>query len=663
MKSTTGASPTYRPEIDGLRAVAIIPVLLFHASLPGFSGGYVGVDVFFVISGYLIARQILSDVSRGTFSLVEFWTRRARRIIPAVFVVVLACLIAGYILFFPNNYYDLGKSAIYQSLFISNIYFWLHTGYFDGPAETQPLLHMWSLSVEEQFYLCIPIFVITLSRMRPLWKVASVGTLLLGSFAISMWQVNVQPSASFFLLPSRLWELLLGCMVAKLETKGLSNAFKCKAWVVEMASAIGFAAIALAVSLFDSTTHFPGLAALLPCGGAALIIYSNSRGRTAVGRFLSFPLAVWVGLISYSLYLWHWPILSFARYASLDPLPQFEALALLVICVPISWCSYRWIETPFRRGAHFRRPIVVLSASGLALLSLLGLSFYVSDFTDGAKKRSAFQAMNFEEDLGKNWATKRHDLGQTIGTPNVDSLQIIRLGSVVNSRSKIMLLGDSFTTMYLDVFSRLSQQFSREVWYCEGQNAEINPQVLAAINTAGITDVVLAYSWVRANSFTGIPELQTHETPEELESIWEAQGRRFLKRTTADGTSELRESLSALVSEFSKRGIRTFIVDAPPRYLNSVPLRLSLLVQRGGDPTSYGSRLRDHQSQMRQFEDIFVELSRLPNVSILRPTDILCDKDGVCRTYSDGHALYFDHCHLSQFGAQLCEPIFAPVFR
>jgi hypothetical protein len=306
---------------------------------------------------------------------------------------------------------------------------------------------------------------------------------------------------------------------------------------------------------------------------------------------------------------------------------------------------------------------VVLSASGSALLLLLGLSVYVSDLTDGAKERSAFQVMNFQEDLGKNWATKRHDLGQTIGIPDVDSLQVIRLGSVVNPRSKIMLLGDSFTTMYLEVFARLSQQFSREVWYCEEQNADISPQLLATINTAGITDVVMAYSWVRANSFTGIPELQTHDEPKEVESIWKAQGRTFVKRTTADGTSELRESLIALVSELSKRGVRTFVVDAPPRYLNSVPLRLSLLVQRGGDPTSYGSRLLDHQYQMRQYEEVFVELGRLPNVLILRPTDILCDQNGFCRTYADGHALYFDHCHLSQFGAQLCEPIFAPVFR
>jgi hypothetical protein len=288
---------------------------------------------------------------------------------------------------------------------------------------------------------------------------------------------------------------------------------------------------------------------------------------------------------------------------------------------------------------------------------------YVSDFTDGAKTRPAFQVVNFEGDLGKNWATKRHDLGQPIGIPSVDDLQIVRLGSVVNARSKIMLLGDSFTTMYLEMFTGLSQNFSREVWYCKEQNADISPQVLAAISTEGITDVVLAYSWVRANSLTGIPELRAIETPTEPESVWLARGRRLLHRTTTDGTSSLRDSLLALVSEFSKRGIRTFIVDAPPRYLNSVPLRLSLLMQRGRDPSRYESRLLDHQSQMRQFEDVFLELSQLPNVSILRPTDVLCDPNGMCRTYADGHALYFDHCHLSQFGAQLIESIFEPVFR
>ncbi len=253
----------YRPDIDGLRALAIVPVVLFHAGWTFFSGGYVGVDVFFVISGYLITSLILREFGKGSFSLSGFWARRARRILPALGVVVLFTLIAGWIIFFPSDYKGVGREVLTQAFFSSNVYFWLESGYFTSPSETKPLLHTWSLSVEEQYYLVMPLILYVLTRyakQRAAWIVL---VLLVCSFCVSVWWSYRYPDAAFFLAPSRAWELLLGALLAMLtlrKARGKSPAHARK----ELMSATGLAAIWCAAVLYDKSTRLPGVAALVP---------------------------------------------------------------------------------------------------------------------------------------------------------------------------------------------------------------------------------------------------------------------------------------------------------------------------------------------------------------------------------------------------------------
>ena len=380
----------YRPEVDGLRALAVVAVVLYHAGI-GLPGGFIGVDVFFVISGYLITSLILKDLQNDTFTLAGFWERRARRIIPAVVVVVLATLAAGWFLLFPSDYALLGKSAAWQALFAANFYFWRHTSYFDGPAEQQPLLHTWSLAVEEQFYLFFPIILFLIFRFPKLRRRAALLVLFgfgfSGSLALSAWAVTHTSSAAFYLLPARAWELLCGAIVAILPPASFPKSRILR----ESATWLGLAAIVAPCILYTKTTPFPGIAALPPCLGTALFVWAsgkendgeNPRPLPSAARFLSLSPVVFVGLVSYSFYLWHWPMFAFSRYITIIPLSLGDRITIIGVAFLLSVVSWRFVETPFRkrklcarRPAMFRTAaagIAAVFAAGVALAGLQGI--------------------------------------------------------------------------------------------------------------------------------------------------------------------------------------------------------------------------------------------------------------------------------------------------
>ena len=303
---------TYRADIDGLRAVAIVLVVLFHAT-SRCPGGFIGVDVFFVISGFLITALLLDEQRRDRFRLGEFWIRRVRRLLPAAVVMVSATLIAGFWFMLPEHYEDLAKSAIAQQLLVSNVHFMRKSGYFDGSAELMPLLHTWSLAVEEQFYVGYPPLLLLLGRLPRRMMVAALVVLAAVSFAVSDWGVRTHPEATFYLLPTRAWEILIGGLICFAPMPRHRSA-----WVANLLAGLGMSGILLSAWLFNAVTPFPGRAALLPCLATAMVIYANSLTTTLVGRFLQMRPVVFVGLVSYSLYLWHWPILSFLRYLRCD---------------------------------------------------------------------------------------------------------------------------------------------------------------------------------------------------------------------------------------------------------------------------------------------------------------------------------------------------------
>ncbi|MBP9143352.1 MAG: acyltransferase [Thermoanaerobaculia bacterium] len=364
-----GAGEAYRPEVDGLRAVAVLVVLLFHAGVPGFRGGFVGVDIFFVISGYLITRLILGELDAGRFTFARFYGRRARRLFPAMFATLAATFVAGVFVLSPLHLEELSLSLVHTLFSISNVLFWQLSGYFDIGSEMKPLLHTWSLGVEEQFYLVWPVSVFLAFRFRRrrgvLALVVAVG---LASLVAAEIAAGRAPDAAFFLTPFRMCELALGGLCLWLE-----STTTIRSWRRELLTLLGLALIAYATHAYGAGHRFPGLAAMVPCGGAALVIVGG-RGRVA-GALLANRLAVGIGLISYSLYLVHWPLFVLVRYGRASDSTSLEKATLIAAAIGLATAMYFLVEQPFRRRRSGRRrlsdPAFGLACAGLACALIL----------------------------------------------------------------------------------------------------------------------------------------------------------------------------------------------------------------------------------------------------------------------------------------------------
>jgi peptidoglycan/LPS O-acetylase OafA/YrhL len=364
--------PRYRADIDGLRAIAVVAVIFFHLQTGFVQGGYVGVDVFFVISGYLITGIVYEEVVLGSFSVGRFYERRIRRIFPALFTVVAACAIAGWFMLLPSEYEAFGRSVIATTLFVSNQFFLTQSNYFAAAAgESRVLLHTWSLAVEEQFYLVFPLFLLVLQKTVRGRTVAVVWIVTVTSFAASVWLLHVNPNAAFYFAPVRAWELLIGCLIALGAFPALKN-YPAR----NVLGALGLILIGAAVFGFRSYTPFPGVAALAPVIGAALIIYSGNGPPTLVARVLGLRALVFVGLISYSLYLWHWPIIVFTVLGLGHSLHIGERVAVLAACVLASTASWYFVERPFRkRGAVLVwARLLPASLAAMAVFCALGVA-------------------------------------------------------------------------------------------------------------------------------------------------------------------------------------------------------------------------------------------------------------------------------------------------
>src|SRR5579863_4506512 len=346
MHTTTALG--YRADINGLRGIAVILVVLYHLGIRSVRGGFIGVDVFFVISGFLISAIILSDVQAGKFSLGRFYERRIRRIGPALLFMMCGTIVLAYFYLLPSEMKNFAKSLLSAAFSSANIFFWSKSGYFDTSADTQPLLHTWSLAVEEQFYLVFPLLIMAIHKWAPKRLKLAVVLLALTSLVVGSIQAFVSPSSAFFLPFGRAWEFLLGTL---LFLKVFPEFEKRRAR--EIAAASGLALILAAGLFYSPKTPFPGLSALVPCVGTALIIVAGTRSTTIVGRLLSTKPMVGLGLISYSLYLWHWPILVFQRLGTLlinVASAHVTQAVIFAVALTVSYLSWRFVEEPFRRN-------------------------------------------------------------------------------------------------------------------------------------------------------------------------------------------------------------------------------------------------------------------------------------------------------------------------
>ena len=504
----------YRPDVDGLRAVAVLPVMLFHAGVAGFSGGFVGVDVFFVISGYVIALSLLDDLETGRFSVWRFYARRVRRIFPALFVTVAVTAVFAYLLLLPSFFLDFSKSLLAASVFLSNIYFWKESGYFAADAVFRPLLHTWSLSVEEQFYLFMPVAMLVIYRFLGRRWLLVLAPAILASLALSAYAATTAPTANFFILPTRAWELLLGAALALGRVPRVQ-----RRWLAEVIGGVGLVLIAVAVFTFDETTPFPGLNALYPCLGSALLIYAGMSATPPLATtILSLRPLVAIGLISYSLYLVHWPIVSFLRYQSLDHPTAGQTLAMLAASFVLAALSWRYVEQPFRRP----HPAITqprLLAGGVAAIALFAAVGAVGIAAEGFPHRMT----DFQE---QTIAGHQHwNQGTCFLANNPDHRRWDPEACTITegNGSRVLLWGDSHAAHYVPgIMANAAQTGAQVVQYTAAgcppvlsyysharpRCTAFNAHALTLVEDLDIDAVVLGARWTDLQS-RGLVELQS----------------------------------------------------------------------------------------------------------------------------------------------------------
>lgn len=453
----------YRAEIDGLRALAVLPVILFHAGFEVFSGGFVGVDVFFVISGYLITSILISDLKNNRFSFIDFYERRARRILPALFLVVLLCIPFAWLLMLPSQMLDFSESLVAVVFFASNILFWQESGYFESSAEEKPLLHTWSLAVEEQFYLLFPVFLFLVWRLgsnRVFW---AIGFLAGFSLLLSEWGWRNAWVANFYLIPTRAWELLLGSMAAfVVSKKGVrpNNFFALS----------GLIAIVASIFIYDESTPFPSIYSLVPVLGVVSIVLC-ADSETLAGRLLKTKVLVGIGLISYSAYLWHQPIFAFARITAPESLALMMGLS--IASLGLAYLSWKYVEVVFRNKDIVPKEIIFgCSISGVVLLASIGaLGHIYHDEIEGywlSKKSEGYKriyniVVNVKPETS-NFGANRDGVQEfTDCRFNVPELTNTVQDRLLSCQAKygrgVLVFGDSHA---IDLFGVLASRFDNE---------------------------------------------------------------------------------------------------------------------------------------------------------------------------------------------------------
>jgi peptidoglycan/LPS O-acetylase OafA/YrhL len=612
-------SISYRSEIDGLRALAVLPVVAFHAGIQGLSGGYVGVDVFFVISGFLITRILWREMQDGAFTFRAFYFRRAKRILPALYAVLAATLVAGYLLLTPADLRTLSESALSVLGFVSNFYFWTQSGYFGPTAEQLPLLHTWSVSVEEQFYIVFPVLLLAIHRLAGRYALIVVGTLLALAFVGSAWMTAHHPMASFYLLHTRAWELLLGAALALMPAQ-----HKTSPLIAAPAFLIGIAMIVSAIVVFDADTRTPGLPAALPCAGAALTIWAGTNaGYTRL--LLANPLMIGIGRISYSMYLWHWPLLIFMP-PELGERGEFSPVVLagyFAALFMVSALSYVLIEQPFRRGLEIKVPLKPL-LWGTAAVALLAASA-ASALTGGFPSRLGplHQQLAGYAEYGKTRALD----AQNCFVPSSDAGYAAYVAQsekcLAGSSPSVFLWGDSVAAFQAPGFRRLAEPQS--ISLKQAAMSSCRPSLSPTTDEACTKFNGLALSLIEREQPTVVL----------LSARW---------NMSADYNLE---QLPLLASELTARGHRVVILGPPVQYNDPLPtvlIRANAPNLEAFDTTSAIDRsVIEFETKLRS------RLEGLP-ITYVSVLELTCH--GLqCQAMSEDEPMTWDNHHLTEAGA------------
>jgi peptidoglycan/LPS O-acetylase OafA/YrhL len=660
--SQTNSATEYRPEVDGLRAVAIVPVLLFHAGLSAFTGGFFGVDVFFVISGYLITAQLASSEKSGFALLGNFYHRRIRRLFPAIAIVSLVTAVIAYLIMTPSQLRPLFSSFTSTQVFLQNIYLWQNSGYWDQSLETSPLMHTWSLAVEEQFYLIFPLLFVAKSMRNAKSVLIGVAiTIFVLSFFGALTRFGTSSTGAFFLLPYRAWELMAGAIVALYQLKG-KQFFKTKPNVSRLISNFGMAMIIIAIILGDKSTRHPGLLTLLPVVGTALLI-TFGREPSLTSRLLSNKLLVAIGKLSYGLYLWHFPILALWRVDKGTELNGIETTAAMVLTFACSYLMWKFAETPFRdRVRTSNKYVAIVATTGFVALISIGVVGQNTVF--GKKSNSELALLEAQAKIPTeldNWI-------------EIDFESPISGGSMgVNERTSpmgdVVLLGDSHAGALKDSLSAELERLNLsgvafiragcppvsnvimdppEKFNC----TDFNQIIDIVLKDTFVTDVILFSRWTfyvegtRYTNYKGYRE-------DGYEIKFTAPNKKFT--SDEERISYLGDQIKLTVDRLESTGKRVHLIHPLP--------------ELGWDPISYAKRFIDQGISWHQKLDIpfsdHLERSRRaveqldraasPTTFKLNPADIFCNRQitNWCVASLDNTLYYGDNDHLNENGNKI----------
>lgn len=637
-----GALMRHRRDIDGLRALAVIPVVLFHARREWFPGGFVGVDVFFVISGFLVARLLVSEIRLGPLDLWRFYDRRVRRLLPAFLCFLIFSAIAACIFLLPSEMRIFARSSIAAILFASNIFFWRSADYFGPDAEANPLLHTWSLAVEEQYYVLFPIALAIIFRFG--WSrhlPALIMTAALASLILAEVLLSRSPPAAFYLLPTRAWELLVGAWLAcrspgPAPRRSLAN----------VAGICGLLLILAPMILYDDHTRFPGLGALPVCIGTLLILWSGDRNKTSVSHLLSARPLVWIGLISYSLYLWHWPLLAFPEIVLQRALATDELLVSIVAALAISTLSWRYVEQPFRgppKAYHGsgRQPRTVTLSVTIAVAVLLGMT----PLLDGGQWRTPALVNQLDAP------------GASPAPATPCEMFANRPASCPRSALPIVVLwGDSHAAHYHRALAGLGRERGFDVRIASlagcaplphselasAQGAvradcqKFNDDVLQELRgSPGVRLVILSARWNRFFFDSTDPEL-------------------MMLGPTGSGddapADRLAEGLEATLDDLSRMGLINAVIGPGPEFVLPLPGCLARPVWQRRPASN--CVLHPHTKPGEKGDAVVAAvLAEYPATLTIRPYDSLCPR-GRCHTVVMGRPALIDTDHLSYHAAE-----------
>ncbi|MFT3727272.1 MAG: acyltransferase family protein [Terricaulis sp.] len=614
-----------RLDIQGLRAVAVVSVVLYHANANWLPGGFVGVDIFFVISGYLIAGILLGEMERGAYSLSGFYERRVRRLFPALFAMLATVLVVAAFTYAPDAYKELGKATLATLFFVSNFLFESLSGYFDADSQFRPLLHTWSLAVEEQFYLLFPLFLYAVVKFARRWMRAILVVVAVASLAACVWALPHHAAKAFYLAPFRGYELLIGAALA-----GLPYPARAPAWTRDALSAAGLVLIAGALFLLNRETPFPGFAALPPCLGAAAVIYAGVGAQSLGGQLISGRAFGFFGALSYSLYLWHWPVFVLGESILLHAPAPWQSALFIAISVALATLSWRYIEQPFLKRGHKWR-VLTIGAGAMAAGAAVSLALIGFHGLPGRFDRESLQLFAAKNDFSAHrWSC--HDF----------------LGDHVRAYADNCVLGDASTPPHVAVWS---DSHGVELASALAERLAAQQQSLLQLTASGCPPS-LDYSrfdepGCAAHNALIFPALRDDAR---IQTVVVATN--YMSYPHKDW-ARIFAGEAEVLAQLAAHGKHIILIYPIPVFDYDAPTTLGILHANSQPLSNAGIGRRVFDAQVAEGRAFLDRQRAVLRADAVYPEAVFCDAN-TCHSYLAGAgALYFNRDHISETAARL----------